>query len=623
MTDLNPHTPVMGANITDTITDDAVHAVNESKMSFADLGLASPLLAALDDAGYRTPTPIQVQAIPLALAGHDLMMSAQTGSGKTAAFVLPILHKLADTKRMTNKDVDETQNFSQKSHKKHQKPTPKALILTPTRELAMQVHDSVRRYGSALKGVFGVPLVGGSAYGGQIRALHKGVHIIVATPGRLIDHMTAGRVDLSALELLVLDEADRMLDMGFSDAIDEILANAPSARQTLMSSATWDGAVGEIARSHTQSPKEISIAVKTAHIDESVYYCDDFGHKNRLLDELITKQDVGQAVIFTATKKSSERLATDLMDKGHKARYLHGDLPQAKRNRIIQDVKSGKCRLLIATDVAARGIDIAGISHVINYDLPRQVEDYVHRIGRSGRAGRNGVAINLCSLDDKSKLEDIKRYLKRDITTKTMTGLESKKAHLFERPKTTRHTKTRTDKKRGQQKGDSHAQGRVFGERAMSGQRGYGKARHERRLTEQGDAQTPLTKPMTKSSVNQSRTDKSFSDKVVSDRSCSEKAFLIQSGKVAKFSKSKEPSRFTEHNSVKASKHGHKPMRAHGNRHAKAYAERVQVSEQKGFAPPKLARPANSRDQQARPKSNARFDRRGYYGAHKNASHVG
>ena len=390
--------------------------------TFEELNLAKPILKALAKSGYTTPTPIQAQSIPHAIEGRDLLLSAQTGSGKTAAFVLPILHKLAQPKA-----VEKSTDFSQKSHNRHQKTAIKALILTPTRELAMQVQDNVRKYSSQMRGIFSVPLVGGAPYGGQIRALRKGVQIVIATPGRLIDHMNDGRVDLSELDMLILDEADRMLDMGFADDIKTILEASPTARQTVMSSATWDGAVGKIAESFTVNPHRVSIKVESAHIDESVYYCDDFHHKNKILIELLGNPEINQAVIFAATKRSTEQLTETLTEAGLNARYLHGDLPQAKRNRIINDVKSGKCDFLIATDVAARGIDISAISHVVNYDLPRQVEDYVHRIGRCGRAGRTGVAMNLCSMDDRRQLGHINRYLGRQMKEEVVAGLEPKR----------------------------------------------------------------------------------------------------------------------------------------------------------------------------------------------------
>ncbi|MCL1623494.1 DEAD/DEAH box helicase [Moraxella sp. Tifton1] len=387
--------------------DDTASQISLATASFDELQLNTPILKALKKSGYTTPTPIQAGAIPHALSGRDLLLSAQTGSGKTAAFVLPILDKLSRLGRL-DKHIH-------------------ALILTPTRELAQQVHDSVRRYGGNLRGLYSIPLVGGAPYGGQIRALRKGVQIVIATPGRLIDHMNEGRADLSKLDVLVLDEADRMLDMGFAEDIKTILQQAPQTRQTVMSSATWDGAVGKIAESFTNNPQKISIKVESAHIEESVYFCDDFHHKNRILLELLSDDAINQAVIFTATKRSTEQLTETLTQAGLKARYLHGDLPQGKRNRIINDVKSGKCDFLIATDVAARGIDISAISHVVNYDLPRQVEDYVHRIGRCGRAGRTGVAMNLCSFDDRGQLRNINRYLKRTMNEAVIEGLEPKR----------------------------------------------------------------------------------------------------------------------------------------------------------------------------------------------------
>ena len=382
-------------------------STEETQITFADLGLAGSILHALQASGYDTPTPIQAQAIPPAMQRRDLLLSAQTGSGKTASFVLPILD-----------DIISSEASPRHIH---------TVILTPTRELANQVSDSVRQYSKGVRGIFSVPLVGGSPYGGQIRALKKGVQIVIATPGRFIDHLNSGRINLENLQTLILDEADRMLDMGFSEDIEAVMNASPDDRQTIMSSATWDGPVGKIAKSFTSDPVTVSIKVETAHIDETVYYCDDFHHKNNLLDELLNDKDLNQAIIFTATKRSSETLAKSLSEKGHKAKYLHGDLPQGKRNRIIEDVKKGKTNILVATDVAARGIDVDGITHVFNYDLPRQVEDYVHRIGRSGRAGRSGNAVSLCSIDDRKQLDAINRYLKRTMSVEEVDGLEPKK----------------------------------------------------------------------------------------------------------------------------------------------------------------------------------------------------
>ncbi|WP_317199479.1 DEAD/DEAH box helicase [uncultured Psychrobacter sp.] len=401
-TDTATQAPTTDATVSET--------TDENQVTFKDLNIAKPILSALDRSGYTNPTPIQAQAIPFALEGRDLLLSAQTGSGKTAAFVIPVLDRLS---RSTSFDK-----------------LTKALILTPTRELAQQVHDSVRTYSKDMRGVFCVPLVGGAPYNGQITALKKGVQVIVATPGRLLDHINAGRVDLSSLEVLVLDEADRMLDMGFADDISDILKAAPTDRQTIMCSATWDGPVGKIAASFTKNPERVSIKVESAHIDETVYYCDDFNHKNKILDTLVCQPEMEQIIIFAATKRSTEKLAKSLQEQGHKASFLHGDLPQSKRNRIVQDLRNGKCKILVATDVAARGLDVPALSHVINYDLPRQTEDYVHRIGRCGRAGRTGVAISLCSMDDRPQLNAINRYLDRKMEVGVIAGMEPKKTYV-------------------------------------------------------------------------------------------------------------------------------------------------------------------------------------------------
>lgn len=429
----NSNEPTDKASVDDTqataatdapTTDDA----NPSENGFTALGLSGSLLKSIVATGYTIPTPIQARAIPAALAGRDLLLSAQTGSGKTAAFVLPILHQLSEL-QAKEKAAEKTANGKRG---RQQPKVVQALILTPTRELANQVQDSIRKYGSAMKDLYSVPLVGGAAYSGQIRALKKGVQIIVATPGRLLDHINAQRVNLSDLTMLVLDEADRMLDMGFADDINAILQATPAHRQTIMSSATWDGPVGKIAESFTKDPERINIKVETAHIDEKVYFCDNFDHKNKLLEQLICDPERGQAIIFTATKRSSEEVAERLQQWDHKACYLHGDLPQSKRNRIVSDLRSGKFDIVVATDVAARGLDLPNITHVFNYDLPRQVEDYVHRIGRSGRAGRTGIAINLCSRDDRRQFGNIARYLKRDINEAQVEGLEPRFVEKFE-----------------------------------------------------------------------------------------------------------------------------------------------------------------------------------------------
>ena len=443
----NTDTPNNDTNNQAATTD----AAEENKITFSDLDIAKPILTALDRVGYTNPTPIQEQAIPFALAGRDLLLSAQTGSGKTAAFVIPVLDRLS---RATSFDK-----------------LTKALILTPTRELAQQVHDSVRTYSKDMRGLFCVPLVGGAPYNGQITALRKGVQVIVATPGRLLDHIKAGRVDLSNLEVLVLDEADRMLDMGFADDINDILKAAPDNRQTIMCSATWDGPVGKIAASFTKNPERVSIKVESAHIEEKVYYCDDFDHKNRLLDKVVCDKDMEQIIIFAATKRSTEKLAKQLQEAGHKASFLHGDLPQSKRNRIVQDLRNGKVKILVATDVAARGLDVPAISHVINYDLPRQTEDYVHRIGRCGRAGRTGIAISLCSMDDRPQLNAINRYLDRKMEVCVIEGMEPKKTYVPSENKGNGRGRGR-----GRSNGGGQGRGRYAG-RSNGGGNGQGRGR--------------------------------------------------------------------------------------------------------------------------------------------------
>lgn len=376
-------------------------------LSFSDLKLQSPLLTALAAAGYEQPTPVQLESIPAALANHDLMVSAQTGSGKTAAFLLPTLQKMIKRSEKPGKG-------------------PRALVLTPTRELAQQVEKNAQIYGKNMPWLRSVTLVGGTSFGQQIRALSRPIDLIVATPGRLMDHMRQGRIDFSRLEVLILDEADRMLDMGFIDDIETIVAATPSERQTLLFSATWDGMVGKLAQKLTNQPEKIDIAreEKQGKIDEQLLYCDDSRHKNRLLDFILRDTSIDQAVIFTATKAMSEQLADRLYENGFSANCLHGDMPQGWRNRTLMDLRKGRIKILVATDVAARGIDVPTITHVINYDLPKQAEDYVHRIGRTGRAGRTGLAITFAEVNEYVKVHKIERYLNRKLPEQTIDGME-------------------------------------------------------------------------------------------------------------------------------------------------------------------------------------------------------
>lgn len=376
-------------------------------IKFADLNLDKNILSAVSSEGYESPTPIQAQAIPSALDGRDIMASAQTGSGKTAAFLLPTLQRL--TKR------------SEKPGK-----GPRALVLTPTRELAAQVEKNALAYAKNMRWFRTVSIVGGASFGYQTRALSKPVDLIVATPGRLMDLMQSGKVDFARLEVLILDEADRMLDMGFIDDIETIVEATPSDRQTLLFSATWDGAVGKLARKLTKDPEiiEVERVDDQGKIEEQLLYCDDMRHKNRLLDHILRDADIDQCVIFTSTKAMTEVIADELYEKGFAANCLHGDMPQGWRNRTLMDLRKGRCKILVATDVAARGIDVPTITHVINYDLPKQAEDYVHRIGRTGRAGRTGIAITFAEVNEYVKVHKIEKYIGRKLPELTIEGME-------------------------------------------------------------------------------------------------------------------------------------------------------------------------------------------------------
>ena len=376
-------------------------------IKFADLNLDKNILSAVRSEGYESPTPIQAQAIPFALDGRDIMASAQTGSGKTAAFLLPTLQKL--TKR------------SEKPGK-----GPRALVLTPTRELAAQVEKNALVYAKNMRWFRTVSIVGGASFGYQTRALSKPVDLIVATPGRLMDLMQSGKVDFARLEVLILDEADRMLDMGFIDDIETIVEATPTDRQTLLFSATWDGAVGKLARKLTKDPEiiEVERVDDQGKIEEQLLYCDDMRHKNRLLDHILRDANIDQCVIFTSTKAMTEVIADELYEKGFAANCLHGDMPQGWRNRTLMDLRKGRCKILVATDVAARGIDVPTITHVINYDLPKQAEDYVHRIGRTGRAGRTGIAITFAEVNEYVKVHKIEKYIGRKLPELTIEGME-------------------------------------------------------------------------------------------------------------------------------------------------------------------------------------------------------
>lgn len=380
-------------------------------MSFKELNLSESLLRAVEKCGFNEATAIQQQAIPVVLAGKDLMASAQTGTGKTAAFVLPALQKLQNPP--SNKGIG-----------------PRVLVLTPTRELAMQVNDNVSQFSRFSKVTTG-NVVGGMAYPPQIKMLKRPLDILVATPGRLMDHMEQGRIDFSRLEILVLDEADRMLDMGFIDDVKKIAADMPRNRQTLLFSATLEGKVLSIAKQLLKNPERIQLAInkeRHASIKQRLHQADNFSHKHSLLAHYLESDELNQAVIFTATKRGADKLSKQLSAQGHKSAALHGDMGQGKRKRTVEEMRRGKFKMLVATDVAARGLDIRGISHVFNFDLPMVAEDYVHRIGRTGRGGEKGTAVSFVGPDDWGKLVGIERLTGKKLKRDIVVGLEPETA---------------------------------------------------------------------------------------------------------------------------------------------------------------------------------------------------
>lgn len=375
-------------------------------MSFESLDLRAELLRAVNDQKYTTPTEIQSQAIPIVMAGKDLMASAQTGTGKTAAFTLPMLHRLAE------KPVN---------GKRH----VRALILTPTRELAQQVTDNVFAYSRHLR-VQSAAVYGGTSIVGQMRKLARGVDILVATPGRLIDHMDRGTVDLSKVEILVLDEADRMLDMGFMPAIERILKSVPEQRQTLLFSATFSPTITRLAQRFLKNPETVTTAVANSSADTvtQVAYRVDSHRKRELLTHLIGTQNWNQVLVFTRTKHGADRLARQLEEDGISSAAIHGNKSQGARTRALAQFKRNGVKALVATDVAARGIDIDSLPFVVNFDMPQNPEDYVHRIGRTGRGGMEGNAVSLISAEENGQLAGVRRMLSSDLTAEIVEGFE-------------------------------------------------------------------------------------------------------------------------------------------------------------------------------------------------------
>ena len=403
-------------------------------MSFTKLGLSKPLLRAIEEQGYSKPTPVQAQAIPIILSKHDVLAGAQTGTGKTAGFTLPLLELL-----------------SEHAQSKGKAPV-RALILTPTRELATQVHESVKDYGKYLPYKSTV-VFGGVGINPQIGDFRRGVDIVVATPGRLLDHIGRKTVNLSKVEFLILDEADRMLDMGFINDIKKILALLPKKRQNLLFSATFSDDIKRLADSLLNAPKLIEVARRNtaSELVEQLVHPVDKAKKRALLSHLIKRGNWKQVLVFTRTKHGANKLSEQLTKDGINSAAIHGNKSQGARTRALANFKAGTVRVLVATDIAARGIDIDQLPHVVNFELPNISEDYVHRIGRTGRAGSEGEAVSLVCVDELQFLKDIEKLIKRKIPQERVEGFEpdptikpepvKKKSNSRNRPRTKTPTK--------------------------------------------------------------------------------------------------------------------------------------------------------------------------------------
>ncbi|HZH43058.1 MAG TPA: DEAD/DEAH box helicase [Lysobacter sp.] len=373
-------------------------------LRFADLGLPEPVLRALVEVGYETPSPIQAAALPPLLEGRDVLGQAQTGTGKTAAFALPILARLDPAQR-----------------------APQALVLAPTRELALQVAEAFQRYAHHLPGFHVLPIYGGQSYHPQLQALKRGVHVVVGTPGRIIDHLERGSLDLSQLRCLVLDEADEMLRMGFIDDVEAVLKRTPETRQVALFSATMPPPIRRIAQTYLKDPVEIAIKAKTttaANIRQR-YWAVSGVHKLDALTRIIEAEPFDAMIVFVRTKLATEELADKLAARGVAAAALNGDVPQAQREKTVNQLREGKIDVLVATDVAARGLDVERISHVVNYDIPYDTESYVHRIGRTGRAGRAGEAILFVAPRERGMLRAIERATRQPIEPMTLPSAEA------------------------------------------------------------------------------------------------------------------------------------------------------------------------------------------------------
>ena len=398
-------------------------------MTFDNFSLHPQILRALSAAGYTEPTDIQSKAIPKILRGFDVRASAQTGTGKTGAFLLPALNRLTAPPIKPGRG-------------------PRLLIIVPTRELAMQVELQAQKYSRFLPHLKSACVVGGVPYSAQLRKLSKPCDILIATPGRLIDFMGRSKIDFSRLEMLVLDEADRMLDMGFLEPVEQIVAATPETRQTLLFSATLQGSVKGLSERLLNKPMDIVVHAeheKHENISQTIYYTDGLDHKNRLLNHILQMDGVERTIVFTATKRHADELVDDLMAKGHRAAVLHGDMKQRQRTRTIAQMKQGEIKVLVATDVASRGLDVQAVTHVINFDLPRSPEDYVHRIGRTGRAGATGSALSFASQRDGFLVKKIEAFTGQKIETALIAGLEPtvKQKKRFNAPQRKRFSHSR------------------------------------------------------------------------------------------------------------------------------------------------------------------------------------
>jgi len=411
-------------------------------LRFIELKLDPRIQQSIDRAGFINPTEIQQRAIPVVMSGADLMASAQTGTGKTAAFVLPALQRIL---RRSNKSGN----------------GPRVLVLTPTRELAMQVNQNIRQLSRFSKFYTG-SIIGGMAFGPQLRLLRGRLDLLVATPGRLLDHMEQGKVDFSRLEILVLDEADRMLDMGFIDAVKDIAAATPKGRQTLLFSATLEGRVLKVAKQLLKNPETIALAANNKRhksIRQHIHHADSKAHKQKLLEHHLESGHLLKSLVFTATKRGAEQVAKVLRGKKLRSAALHGDMSQNKRKQMVENLRKGRIDTLVATDVAARGLDIKDISHVINYDLPTVAEDYIHRIGRTGRASAMGCAISLVGPADWKKLSRIEKLIGQKVKREVVDGLEPSSGE----PSTTSRAKRNTKPRRKFSKGAKSASPRKSG----------------------------------------------------------------------------------------------------------------------------------------------------------------